>query len=107
MSAITFREAYCERFQVDADDFAESVLWRCHHRRSLPLGKLIWRINPEFYDMDFELIRTLAECTTLEDFRTEVSDFRYHHHNFGFGRKLLHVRLSGQRLVDLAAKLFD
>ena len=107
MNAKNFRAAFCERFQLPAETFEAGVLWRCHHRRGLPLGKLIWRFNPQLYDPDLELLQQVAECTTLNDLRAEVSDFRYRHRNHGFCRRVLHARLSGQRLVDLAAKLLD
>ena len=105
MSAKTFREAFCERFQIRPEDYPERLLWRCHHRRALPLGRLIWRRDPHFYDMDMELIRSVADCTTLSDVRMELNDFLYHNQAHGFWRRFLHVRLSGQRLVNLAAKL--
>jgi len=107
MNGKTFRAACCERFRFPPDAFEEKVLWRCHHRRGLPLGKLVWRFNPELYGPDLELLQQVGECTTVNELRSELSDFRYRHHNHGLCRKVLHVRLSGQRLVDLAAKLLS
>ncbi len=107
MNGQTFKAAFCERFGFSPEAFAGVVLWRCHHRRGLPLGKLIWQFNPHLYDPDLELLQQVAECTTLNDLRAEMSDFRYRHRNHGFCRRVLHARLSGQRLVDLAVKLLD
>lgn len=101
----TFCAAVCGHYGCSPEDFAERVLWRCHHRRALPLGRLIWHLNRHFYDTDLELIRSVADCPTAAEVGAEVSDFRYHNKSHGFWRKFLHVRLSGQRLVDFAAKL--
>ena len=103
----TFREAFCARYKCTAEEYALRVLWRTHHRRSLPLGRLIWGYNPGLYDADLEMIAAVADCQTAAELAAEVSDFRYHHHSLGFWRKVLHVRVSGQRLVNLGAKLLD
>jgi hypothetical protein len=73
----------------------------------LPLGRLLWSYNPGLYDADMEMIRAVADCQTVSELAAEVSDFRYHHHNQGFWRKVLRIRVSGQRLVNLGAKLLD
>lgn len=101
----TFREAFCERFNIRPDLFGEKVLWRCHHRRSLPLGRWIWRHKRAHYDADLDMIRAVAECTSVSELRAEMNDFLYHNPPKGFLRKTMHVRLSGQRLVDMAAKI--
>jgi hypothetical protein len=101
----TFRAAFCEHCDCAPEDFAERALWRCHHRRALPLGRLIWWFDRRFYEADLELLRAVADCQTAAELGAEVSVFRYHNKSHGFWRKFLHVRLSGQRLVDLAAKL--
>jgi hypothetical protein len=102
----TFREACCEKFGISPEAFEEEVLWRCfYHPKAVPLGKLLLRINRRCFDPDFGLLRELADCTTVSDMRTGMSDFRYHRPICGFFRKVLRIRLSGQRLVDLGAKL--
>ena len=101
----TFREAFCERFNVSPESFREKVLWRCHHRRALLLGRWFWRHRRSHYDKDLEMVRAVAECTSLSELRAEMNNFLYHNPPIGFWRKIVHVRLSGQRLVDTAAKI--
>lgn len=101
----TFSGACCGHFHCPPEAFAERVLWHCHHRRALLLGRLLWRFDRHFYDADLEMIRSVADCTTTAELSAEVSSFRYHNQTHGFWRKFLHVRLSGQRLVDLGSKL--
>ena len=100
----TFREACCERLEIPVEAFEEKVLWQCLHPRGLLLGKFQWRLNLAFFATDLELIRAVADCTNLTDIRTELSDHRYHNPTSGVRRRFLCLRLSGQRLMDFAAK---
>ena len=101
----TFRQACCEKFGISPEAFEEEVLWRCFYPKAVPLGKLLRRLNRHCFDSDFELIRQIADCTTASEMRAEMNEFRYHRPIFGFRRKVLRIRLSGQRLVNLGTKL--
>ena len=107
MNAKTFREAFCERYGFAPEAFEQNVLWRCHHRRGLVFAKIFLWFDPNHYYNDLEMIRAVADCVTVEEVREEIGDFSYHHPNAGFWRGFLHVRLSGQHLVDMAADLLD
>lgn len=100
----TFREACCERLEIPAEAFEERVLWQCLHPRGLLPGKFQWRLDRAFFDTDLELIRAVSDFTSLTDIRAELSDHRYHNPVSGFRRRFLCLRLSGQRLMDFAAK---
>jgi len=102
MNGKTFREAVCERFDVSPDAYEEEVLWRCLFPSALAVGKMLWLVNPGHFDDDLELIRNVADCLSTSEVRTELNDFRYHRPLKGFGRRFLHIRVSGQRLVNLA-----
>jgi hypothetical protein len=105
MKMKTFREACCETFGTSFGAYEEEVLWRCFYPKAVLPGKLLRRINPRCFDPDLELVRQIAECTTVNEIRAEMGDFRYHRPLCGFLRKVLRVRLSGQRLVNLGARL--
>jgi hypothetical protein len=102
MNGKTFREAVCERFDISSDAYEEEVLWRCFFPSALAVGKLLRLVNPGYFNEDLELIRHVADCTSVSEVRTELNDYRYHRPLAGLGRRLLHLRLSGQRLVNLA-----
>lgn len=98
-----FREAICERFDISPDAYEREVLWRCFFPTSLVVGKLLWVVNRSYFNQDLELIQAVGECTSVSEVRAELNDHRYHLHLRGFARRFLHVRLSGQRLVNLAS----
>lgn len=104
MSAKTFRMAYCERFKLPLDSFEEVLLWRCFHRRGLLFGRILWRIDRPYFNVELELIRELSGCTSVEEVQAEMDDFRYHHPPTGFLRDTLHVRVSGQHLLNTATR---
>lgn len=71
------------------------------------LGKWQWRFDREYFDTDLELIRAAGDCTNLSDLRGELDNHRYHNPVSGLRRRFLRLRLSGQRLMDLAAKFIQ
>jgi hypothetical protein len=106
MKIQSFRDLYCARYDCAAGDFETAVLWRCLNPKSLPLARMLWRMNPEYFAPDLELIRHVQDVTSLDELRGEFGAFCYHHPNAGWLRKRLKVRLSGQSLTNLAARLF-
>jgi hypothetical protein len=98
----TLREAVCERFDISPDAYEQEVLWRCFFPSALVPGKLLWHVNPAYFNEDLELIRNVAGCESVSEVRTELNDHRYHRPLAGLGRRILHLRVSGQRLVNLA-----
>ena len=101
----TFREACCEKLRIPEDGFEEVVLWRCIPPHHLLIGRLQWRFNRAYFNSDLKLIRLVADCTSLGDLRAGLTDHRSSNPNYGFQRRLLRARLSGQRLVDFASTL--
>ncbi len=103
MNGKTFCEAVCERFDISPDAYEEEVLWRCFFPSVRAVGKLLWLVNPARFNEDLELIRNVADCMSVTEVRTELNDHRYHRPLRGFGPRCLRLRVSGQRLVELAA----
>lgn len=102
MKRTTFREACCGKFGLAKDHFEEAVLWQCVPGYHRVVGKLEWLVNRAYFEEDLELIRLVADCTTLAELHAGLSYFRSIHPPTGFRRKLLRARLSGRRLVNLA-----
>ena len=99
----TFREAVCERLDISPEAFEEEVLWRCFFPHTVVLGKILWLLKAAHFDEDLEMIREVAGCVSVSQVCAELNDFRYHHPLRGLPRRFLRVRVSGQRLVELAA----
>ena len=105
MSDRTFRDAVCERFGIAPERYEQEVFWRCVLPSTRWLVRLLWRMRPVYFRQDLELIESVADCTSVSEVRSELNSFRYYYRPRGFGRRLLHLRLSGQRLLRLAAQV--
>jgi len=102
----SFRELYCEKFPCLPERFAEDVLWRCVYPRAKMLARLLWRIDRGYFAPDFHLLEEVAEMTDNESMVSEINDARYRFKPRGLLRGKLRVRLSSQKLRDLANELF-
>jgi len=99
----TFREAVCQRFDISPEAYEQEVLWRCFYPPALALGRILWHLCPVYFDADLDLIQQVADCNSASEVRLELNDHRYHQPPKGLARRFLRIRLSGRRLVDLAA----
>jgi len=98
----SFRDACCEHFECSSDDFGRLVFRRGVHRRALPLTALIYDLNRSYFEKESDTIGYLGNTRSAEEFRAEVATYRsYYRRRGGFLRKVLCLRLSGKRLMDL------
>ena len=100
----TFRELCCQQLGIGRENFEVSVLRRCFPRHHKLVGQWLWRLYPGNFASDLELIRAVATCTSLMELRAELANHLYHHPNRGFWRRVVRARLSGQQLLDFAAR---
>ena len=107
MDGPSFFDLFCSAFNCAPEDFSDAVFWLCLFPQALFLARLLWRVNRDFFKPDFALIREVKHTTSPDAFRSELNDFRYRNPQKGFLRGYLKMRISGQKLTDLADKLFS
>ena len=100
----TFRELCCHKLGIPEARFEKTVLLACLPPWHLWVGYWRWWFTREYFDSDLILIRLAGNCTTVKDIISEISDHRYQYREKGFQRKVLHARLSGQRLINFASQ---
>jgi hypothetical protein len=106
MPPATLCELFCIEYQCAPEDFEERVFWHCLHARGVFWARLLWRLNRGLFDPDFDLIRQVKTQKDLAGVKSELVYFRDRHPPAGLFRGRLRVRLSGERLLDLAGELF-
>jgi hypothetical protein len=106
MNNATFYDLFCEAYKCLPEDFNEAVLWLCLFPNVVFLARLIWRVNRDYFQPDFELIEQVKTATGPEEVADELNDFHYHHPPTGPVRGWLKVRISTHRLQGLANRLF-
>lgn len=98
----TFREIYCEKHQCSPEQFGRRIFWRCLYPHARPLAPLFLLLNYEYFAADRALISCVADAVTMKRVRDEVRDYFWDSNNRGWLRRTVNIRLSGQRLKNLA-----
>lgn len=100
----TLRDLFLSSTSCPPEEFEREVLFHCAHTPALV--RLAWQLDPDFFLNDLQLIRAAGLSRTFSDCRHEVEAFRRANPPRGFVRKTLRVRLSGQKLLKMASRLF-
>ena len=107
MNGKTFCEPCCEKLGVPSEDFEETVLRQCRYPHGWFLNTLQRCVCPACYRTDLELIRSVADCTSLSELRVELSNHYHRHPIVGFRQRVLRLRLSRKRLQEFAARFIQ
>ncbi len=99
----SFLMKYCQRQHCAPEDFAVRVLWHCMHRAQMPLARLIWLFNADFFLSDLDLINQVKDATTSAKVREIVKFFSKEPSYTNFWRRTLKIRISRSKLLKLAA----
>ncbi len=107
IQAMDFRVLCCRHFGCASQEYELKVFWYCMHDHALVPARILHKFDREFFWWDFLLIRSLAVVTTIEEMEAELNNYRYQYRVFGFFRRNLRIRVSGQKILDLSHKLFS
>ena len=102
----TFRDACCGRLGIPQEAFEKKVLLACLPSYYWFLGLLRWHFNRSYFKRDLEIVRAVADCTSVRDIRSEITFF-HHQKTTGFQRNFLRFRISGKRLLSFANKFLS
>lgn len=100
----SFRDRFCEQCRCSPDAFVQKVFWATLYPHAMPLAALILLFNREFFSADRALILGVAEATSMKRVRDEVRDYFWDSMNRGWLRRRANIRVSGQRLKNLARR---
>jgi hypothetical protein len=99
---LTFREAYCRRFNCSSGQYLEHVFVQSlypHARLVRPLIACFW---PDFFEEDFVSLAELGSAESRQAFASEIGQYRTRtKSDYNPLRKLFRVRISGKRLFAL------
>lgn len=100
----TFRERFCAEHSCPLDQFDRRVFWLCLYPQARPLAWLILLLNYDYFTADRQLIAGAGDAVSMRRVRDEVRDFFWSSDNQGWWRRTANVRVSGQRLRNLASQ---
>jgi hypothetical protein len=97
-----FRAAWCERLNKSPADFERMVFLQSLY----PHARFIAAIAPGYFEIDRAAVRQLGEATSRQEFMSEIDDMRIRHRERdGSLRRLLRLRISGHRLLQILAEV--
>ena len=99
-----FRELFCQQHQCTSEAFLRKVFWASLYPHAVPVAAVIMVFNREFFSADRALILGVAEAQTMKRVREEVRDYFWDSTNRGWLRRSANIRVSGQRLKNLARR---
>ncbi len=99
-----FREIYCEQHRCTPAQFSRKVFWACLYHHAKIVAPLLLLVNYDFFSADRTLISSAAEATNMKRIRDDVREFFWDSTNSGWLRRRLNIRMSGQRLKNLARR---
>jgi hypothetical protein len=102
----SFQTACCEQFGCNPDEYERVVFWHCLHGHAVVPARVIHWVCPSFFEGDLELLRTVARSADLNELGVELNNYRYQQRATGLVRGVLRVRISGQRILNLGARVF-
>lgn len=101
-----FREAFCARHGCKPSNYARKVFWKCLHRHALIPVLLTGGIEPERFQRDLEVVHQLGDASTAKELEQILGDFSsVNHLERGFCRRVLRLRISGERIAALFREL--
>lgn len=100
----TFRDRFCEQHRCSPDAFLQKVFWASLYPHAVPFAAIILLLNREFFSADRALLLAVADATTMRRVRDEVRDYFWDSTNRGWLRRSANIRVSGQRLKNLARR---
>lgn len=101
-----FREAFCARYGCKPSNYARKAFWKCLHRHALVPVLLAGGIEPERFQRDLEVLHQLGDASSARDLAQILDDFSsVNHLERGFCRRVLRLRISGERIAALFREL--
>ena len=98
----TFEQVYCERHNCTPRQFQRKLFARGMYLHARPFALFIRLVNARFFAADDSLVRSVAQATTMRAVREEVRDYFWDSENRNWLRQVLKIRVSGQRIKNLA-----
>lgn len=101
MKGPAFRTLYCQRMGIGEDQFPQHLLVRALYPHARPLAGLLARFGRQHFQADYEFIEDVGHLVGLNGFSDAAQNYVDHFSNRGFTRRVLRLRVSVRRMLDL------
>ena len=97
-----FQEIWCEKQGLPKEAFEKKVLLEGLPRRYWLLGYAVWLLNRSYFSIDLDIVRQVAESTSMAEIKTGYSNFQVVK---GFLRGTLRFRITKDRLFKYTSQI--
>jgi hypothetical protein len=85
-----------------AEQFVSRIFWRTLYPHARVVAPFILLFQRSFFEADRSLISAAGDACDMKRIREDVRDFFWDSNNRGWVRRRINIRVSGQKLKDLA-----
>ncbi len=104
--AQSFREAYCQQAGCRDSDYPTRLFRQILYRHALLVASGLRLIKPEHFAIDEELVEMAGNARNWDEFNQAIESHAFSNKlRGGFMRRQLRLRVSGQRLSRIVARL--
>ncbi len=106
MKSVRFIDLYCQQQGIDAAEFGAHIFERALYPQARPLTEVLGLVRRDYFQADRFFIDDVARLQRYEDFHAIGVEFSQHHSNGWFLRRVLHLRVSTERMRRIVREVF-
>lgn len=104
---MTFREAFCRKFECSDAKFEEEVFHRILYPHAHLFVLMLKLFRPGFFRYDYELIRSIGDARSASEVMAEINAYHSDYQiKKSFLRRTMRIRISGDKLSRLVHEVF-
>jgi hypothetical protein len=105
----TFQDKFCRKNSCPKKEFVQRVFWLSLYPHAVivaPAFMLLHDKYSAYFDLERELISAVGQATDMGIIRERVREYYWDSNNRGWLRRICRIRISGERLKNLARRYF-
>ena len=96
----SFAELYCKQNGCGSEQCVERMLFSSLPWFVMPLGKLIFALNRQYFSREIHLVQRVGQSRTIDESVEEISGYGYEQRR-DFNANSIRIRISTRKLLQL------
>ncbi|MCC5838635.1 MAG: hypothetical protein JJT96_00810 [Opitutales bacterium] len=102
----TFQDRFCEYFACDPCRYQTRALRRGLFLRARLIYWMMHFLRPDFFYEERKLVETIGRKSRVSDIKYDIDFYQHKYVSSSTRRGILHVRISGNRLLRLVREVY-
>lgn len=103
---LTFQDRFCAHFGCDPSRYQTRTLRRGLFLRARLIYWMMHFLRPNFFYEERQLVETIGRKSRVSDIKYDIDFYQHKYVSSSTRRGILHVRLSGNRLLRLVREVY-